>query len=200
DFVDNSAGEGDPNNYFYKVCAVDINDKTSCGWNQAGKFTQPVYEGPNLLSIPLIQSDESVETVLQTVEFDRVWTYDPMSSDWRSYMVSKPYKGELNQISHRIGFWANITENSNLTVAGIVPLSTTLLLKVGWNLVPFPSFRTTYTVSDLKAGTGASRVEGSDPSSPPYFLRVLADWDALQAGSGYWVRVESDRIWTVDSS
>ena len=115
-------------------------------------------------------------------------------------MVSKPYKGDLSEISHRIGFWANITEKSNLTVAGIVPSSTMLLLRVGWNLVPFPSFRTTYTVFDLKAGTGVSRVEGPDSSSPPYFLRVLADWESLQAGSGYWVRVESSRIWTVDSS
>ena len=115
-------------------------------------------------------------------------------------MVSKPYKGDLNRISHRIGFWANITEKSNLTVAGIVPSSTLLQLKIGWNLVPFPSFRTTYTVSDLKAGTGVSRVEGPDSSSPPYYLRVLADWEPLQAGSGYWVRAESNRIWMVDSS
>ncbi len=200
DFVDSSAGEGDSNNYFYQVCAVDVNGKTSCDWNQAGKFTRPVNKGPNLLSIPLIQSDESIEKVLQTLEFDGAWTYDPVSSDWKSYLVSKPYKGDLWRISHKVGFWVNITGGSSLTVAGIVPLSTMLQLRAGWNLVPFPSFRSTYTVSDLKAGTGALRVEGLNSFSPPYFLRVLAEMEVLRAGCGYWVRVENDRIWTVDSS
>jgi len=200
DFVDNSVGEGDPNNYFYMVRAVDVNGKKSWCWNQTGKFTRPLSEGLNLLSIPLIQSDESLEKVLQTVEFDRVWTYDSVSGDWKSYVDSKPYNGELGLISHRNGFWTNITEKSNLTVAGIVPLSTLLQLKAGWNLVPFPSFRTTYTVSDLKDGTGATRTEGLDSSSPPYFLRILTPPEALQAGSGYWVRVENDRIWAIDSA
>jgi len=200
DFVDSSVGEGDPNNYFYKVCAVDINGKTSCGWDQTGKFTQTVYEGLNLLSVPLIQSDESIKKVLQTVEFDRVWTYDSVSGDWKSYVGSKPYKGDLRAISHRIGFWASITETSNLTVAGIVPLSTMLQLRVGWNLIPFPSFRTTYTVLDLMTGTGASKVEGLNPSAPPYFLKVLSHGNSLKSGSAYWVGMENNRIWTIDQS
>jgi parallel beta-helix repeat protein len=199
-FVDNSAGEGDPNNYFYMICAVDVNGKSSCSWDQAAKFTRVVKEGPNLLSIPLIQSDASLERVLQTVEFDRVWTYNSVFGDWRSYADPKPYRGDLGTINHRIAFWANVTVESNLTVAGIVPLSTMLQLKTGWNLVPFPSFRTTYTVSDVKTGTWATRVEGLDSFSPPYFLRVLAEAEALQAGSGYWVRVETDRIWAVDNA
>ena len=200
DFVDNSAGEGDPNHYFYLICAVDVNGKTSCSWNQAGKFTRLILEGPNLLSIPLIQSDESLEAVLQTVQFDRVWTYDSLLRDWKSYSDSKPHKGDLGSISHRIGFWTNVTEDSNLTVAGIVPSSTMLQLKAGWNLLPFPSFRTTYTVSDMKAGTGANRIEGLDPTSSPYFLRVLAQAEPLQTGSGYWVRVVNDGIWAIDNS
>ncbi|MCK5291173.1 MAG: right-handed parallel beta-helix repeat-containing protein [Thermoplasmata archaeon] len=200
DIVDNSVGEGDPNNYFYLVCAVDVNGKSSCGWDQAGKFTRMVDEGPNLLSIPLIQSDVSLERVLQTLEFDRVWTYHATSGEWESYADSKPYKGDMGTINHRIGFWVSVTEESNLTVAGIVPLNTMLQLKTGWNLVPFPSFRSAYTVSDLKAGTGATRVEGLDPSSLPYFLRVLAPAENLQAGFGYWVRVETDRVWAVDNA
>lgn len=200
DLVDNSVGEGDPNNYFYLVCAVDVNSKSSCSWNQGGKFTRSVDKGLNLLSIPLIQSDESVERVLQTLEFDRVWTYSSISGDWKSYADSKPYKGSLRTIDHRIGFWASVTQESNLTVAGVVPLNTMLQLKTGWNLVSFPSFRTMYTVLDLKAGTGATEVEGLDALSPPYFLKELAPSEALQAGFGYWVRMENDRVWSIDNA
>ena len=53
-------------------------------------------------------------------------------------------------------------------------------------------------VADLKAETGATRVEGYD-LAPPYFLRVLMDGEVLQAGYGYWVKVDAPVIWVVGS-
>ena len=91
----------------------------------------------------------------------------------------------------------NVTEASNLTVAGIVPAQTRIELQTGWDLVSFPSFNSSYTVADLKAETGATRVEGFDPA-PPYFLRVLGDAEVLRAGYGYWVMVGADTTWTVN--
>jgi parallel beta-helix repeat protein len=196
-FVDASVGEGDPNNYFYQVCALDSGGNSSCAERQAGKFTRPVSEGPNLISIPLIQLDETIEKTLQTVEFDKAWNYDAPQTKWISYMTSKPYKGELKTINNKMGVWVNVTVQSNLTVAGIVPLGTTIQLKAGWNLVGFPSFRSSYSVSDLKAETGAARVEGLDSSSPPYYLRVMNDAEYLQTGQGYWVHLNGDTSWTV---
>ena len=32
---------------------------------------------------------------------------------------------------------------------------------------------------------------------PPHFLRMLGDAWVLQAGYGYWVKVEADTVWTV---
>lgn len=200
EFVDNLAGEGDPNDYFYQVCAVDLNSNTTCSKDQAAKFSRPLLEGQNLVSIPLIQSDESVETVLQTVGFDKAWMYDSFGQEWKSYVKHKPYFGDLEQLNHTVGFWINVTGSSNLTVAGAVPLVTTIHLKAGWNLVGFPSFNSTYTVGDLKTETGATRVEGFDLLSPPYFLGVLMDVDILEAGHGYWVWVESGTDWAVGVS
>lgn len=186
EFVDNLAGEGNPNDYFYQVCAVDLNNLTNCSENQAAKFTRPLSEGPNLVSIPLIQSYESVESVLQTVKFDKAWAYDSSTSKWRSYMSSKPYKGELKTINHTMGIWVNATSDCNLTVAGLVPASTLIHLKSGWNLVSFPSF-SNYTVGELRTDVNASRIEGFDSTSEPYHLRLLSDSDRLQPGYGYWV-------------
>ncbi len=196
-YADIGAGEGDPSNYFCYVCAVNTFNNSSCSSNQAGKFTRPLPQGPNLISIPLIQSNESIEYVLQTVEYDKAWYYDSFSKEWKWYMKFKGYRRGLWNVNHTMGLWINVTGPSSLTVAGVVPAQTTITLYAGWNLVSFPSFNTTYTVSDLKAEVGATRVEGFDGSAFPHFLRSLGDVELLQAGQAYWVRVEADMVWTV---
>ncbi len=199
EYVDNLTGEGNPNNYFYHVCAVDLNNLTNCSANQAGKFTRTLVVGPNLISIPLTQSVQNVETVLQTVKWDKAWMYDSLIQKWKSHMTFKPYKGELEEMNVTMGIWVNVTEQSNLTVAGIVPLSTAIQLRVGWNLIGFPSFNSTFTVSDLKSATSSSRVEGFYQSSSPYHLRVVEDTEVLQAGQGYWVWVDVGIVLLIDN-
>jgi parallel beta-helix repeat protein len=174
-YVDNFTGEGDPNNYFYQICSIDLNNLTNCSKNQAGKFTRHLLSGPNLVSIPLIQSNENIETVLQTMKWDKAWTYDSSAQKWKSHMTFKPYKGELNKVNTSMSIWINVLEQSNLTVAGIVPSSTSIYLYAGWNLVGFPSFNVTYSVSDLKATVGVESIEGFDALTPPFFLREQAD-------------------------
>ena len=199
-FVDTSVGEADPSDHFYLLCAVDLNNNTSCSTGQAGKYTRPLSKGPNLVSIPLIQSDETIQTVLQTVSYDNAWSFDPINQEWKSLSKSKPYGGTLEYVNHTMGIWVNVTQDSNLTVAGVVPTSTTINLQAGWNPVGFPSFDENFTVADLKAAFAVERIEGSDASAPPYFLRVMADGDLLQAGFGYWIRVGSETSWTTDNS
>jgi nitrous oxidase accessory protein len=197
EYNDNLIGEGDPNNYFYRICAVDLNNLTNCSLNQTGKFTRSLFDGPNLISIPLIQSVENIETVLQTVKWDEAWTYDSSAQKWKSHMMCKPYKGELEEVNLSMGIWVNVIEQTNLTVAGLVSSSTSMYLHAGWNLVGFPSFNGTYAVSDLKASVGAESIEGFDASKPSYFLRELTDGEILQTGYGYWVRVPSEGLWIV---
>lgn len=194
-YVDSHAGEGDPDNHFYVACAVSPLGNRSCAGTQAGKFARPLTEGPNLVSIPLVQSDESVEVVLQTVEYDRTWHYDASSHGWQWFMAFKNYRKGLWSVNHTIGLWVNVTRNSNLTVAGLVPAQTIIHLHEGWNLVSFPSFNASFTVYDLKT-MGAMRIEGYD-FSPPYHLRVLGDGEVLVAGDAYWVRMATDIDWIV---
>ncbi|MFQ6128952.1 MAG: NosD domain-containing protein [Thermoplasmata archaeon] len=201
EYVDENAGEGDPINYFYCVCAVNAAINSSCSPNQAGKFTRSLSQGLNLISIPLIQSNASIEYVLQTVKHDKAWSYLSYDSDpWKSYMTFKPYKGDLPSINHTMGIWVNVTKESNLTVAGMVPAQTIMHLEEGWNLVGFPSMNSSYSISDLEASIGATRVEGFDPMAPPFFLRVLGDAEVLLVGEAYWVKVEAEIDWVVEMS
>ncbi len=195
-FTDPVAGEGDANDYFYRICSVDTGSNSTCSVKQAGKFTRPLPPGPNLVSVPLIQSNESIETVLQTVEYDKAWHYDSSSQEWKWYMKHKDYRRGLWKMNQTMGIWVNVTKDSNLTAAGIIPAQTTIHLHKGWNLVSFPSFNPSYTVSDMRMDSGAVSVEGYDPL-PPYSLRVLGDGEVLQAGYGYWARVEADTAWTI---
>ncbi|MCK4457463.1 MAG: exo-alpha-sialidase [Thermoplasmata archaeon] len=199
-WTDQGAGEGDPNNYFYRVCAADTGDNTACAENQAGKFTRALSLGPNLVSIPLIQSNESIETALQTVRYDKAWSYDSLSGKWRWHMGFKSYKGGLWSVNHTLGIWVNVTSDSNLTVAGMVPAQTTIHLMGGWNLVGFPSFNSTYTVSSLKTSAGVVRVEAFDSASPPHHLRIPNDTEPMQLGYGYWIKAEMETTWTIKSS
>ncbi len=198
-FVDVLAGVGDANSYYYRVCAVDALGIMSCSDGQAGKFVRQLLSGPNLLSVPLILSNESIEHVLQTVEFDGARAYDASSGYWMSYMRGKPYLGDLRSVNHTVGVWVNVTADSNLTVAGAVPAQTTIQLRKGWNLVGFPSLNTSFMVADLKATVPVERVEAFDATAPPNFLRVLQDSDVLLAGHAYWVKVNQDTIWVISN-
>jgi hypothetical protein len=197
-FVDVSVGEGDPNNYFYHICAVDFNSNSTCSRFQAGKFTRSLSAGPNLLSTP-VGWNGTVENVLQTVSYDRTWSYSSVDQRWKSFMKSKPHTGDFEYFLLEKGVWVDVTSDSNFTVAGAVPLYTNIDLRTGWNLVGFPSFNLTFTVADLKASLPVTRVEGLDPTSPPYFLKPLQDSDILQAGRGYWIHVSADATWTLET-
>lgn len=200
EYTDNLSGEGDPNNYFYQVCALDINNLTNCSKNQGAKFTRPLSARSNLVSVPLIQSDDSIETVLQTVEWDKAWTYNSSTQKWKWHMKFKPYLGEFQKINITEGVWINVTQASNLTIAGIVPTITVIAFHEGWNLVGFPSFQQDYSVGELRSAGIVERIEGFDVSSPPYFLKALTDGEFLQTGFGYWVKVASEGTWTVINS
>ncbi len=195
-YTDNLSGEGDPNNYFYQVCAIDLNNFANCSANQGSKFARPLSEGANLISIPLIQSNESTETLLQTVKWDKAWTYNSSVQKWKWYMKFKPYPGDLKRINLTQGFWVNATEQSNLTVAGIVPPSTTIYLREGWNLVGYPSFMNR-TVSEALEGKIWVSVEGFDNASSPYHLRRLSETDIMTSGEGYWIYFSTSGVWTV---
>jgi parallel beta-helix repeat protein len=199
EYTDPSVGAGDPNSYFYRICSVDAGGNMTCARNQAGKFIRPLPVGFNIVSVPLIQSDTSIEWVLQTVQYDKAWSFSSTENMWKSHMPFKPFEEDLRSIDHTMGVWLSVTENSSLTVAGAVPTSTKIQLLPGWNLVGFPSFNMNYTVGDLRSDTGTPRVEGLDEMSQPYYLTAFQDGDSLLAGRGYWIYSNSAGDWTVSN-
>jgi len=151
------------------------------------------------VSVPLVRSNNSLESILQTVQWDEAWSYDSSLQEWKWSMKSKPYPGELTSVNASMAIWLHVVARSNFTVAGIVPKRTDVQLHAGWNLVGYPSFLQNISAGDLKAIVTAERIEGYVPFAP-YFLKQMSDGETLQVGFGHWVKVTSEAVWTVVNS
>jgi hypothetical protein len=190
-------GYGDIDNHYFYVRAFN-GIEYSPSPNRAGKFVRHLTAGQHLVSSPLVLSDTSIGSVLQTIQFDKAWTYDAadMTDHWKSYNEMKPYKGDLWDIDHSQAFWVNVLAEDDWVIAGLVPVLTQVQLYAGWNLVSFPSFNNIYTVGQLKLDVGALSVEGYDPSIP-YCLTHLNDMDVVTAGKGFWIYVVANTVWDI---
>jgi hypothetical protein len=196
EFVHAFAGHGDPDNHFYYVQANGTNNSAQ-SVAQVAKFSRDVSTGPQLISIPLEQQDDSLVAVFATINHDRIWTFDstPVSGGWTDYVDQKPWwsAGTLN---FERGYWVDVTTAGQFTVAGRVPASTVLHLYAGWNLISFPSFEN-YDVTRVVMETGTTRVEMCDPLNVPYRLMQITGSTMLAAGEGYWIFVPTGANWTV---
>ena len=157
--------------------------------------------GWNLISLPLEQGDESICEALSSIDgkWDYIQAYNALDPDhWKTNATFKP--GQLNDLqflNHQMGFWINIIElNVTLTVSGYIPVSTSIPLYTGWNLIGYPSLANE-TVANAFWGTGADKVEVFDPGEP-YLIREVGPTYLMKPGEGYWVHVPADTVWVVD--
>ncbi|UCD92252.1 MAG: PKD domain-containing protein, partial [Methanobacteriota archaeon] len=183
-YTHSGGGHGDNNTYFYIVKAVDDIGQRTFG-QQAVKFARHMPSGMQLISIPVLMSDTSVQKVFQTVDFKRVIYYDAMAGkrhNWRTFDTRKTYNS-LKNVNEKMALCVEVTQQCYLTVTGLVPLSTTISLVVGWNFIGYASFFDS-TVSVSFDGAIYQKVEGYDPGNSPWYLIRLAGSDIMQFGNG----------------
>jgi hypothetical protein len=165
------------------------------------EFNISLQEGWNLISLPLEQSDESIDQVLSSItgKWDYIRTYDALTGTWESNSSYMPYQlNDFSALNHKQGFWINITEPGGtiLTCSGYDPPSTTISLYAGWNLVGYPSL-TNEIVGNALWGTGADKVMVCD-TSEPYHIKDVGPTYLMKPGEGYWVHVPADSTWIVN--
>ena len=190
-------GQSDTNTYFYIVKAVDDAGQEAFG-RQTVKFARHMPVGMQLISIPVIMSDTSIQTVFQTVDFNRVIYYDAMAGkrhNWKTFDTRKPY-WSLTDVDETMALWVDVKTDGYLVTAGLVPQDTTIRLVVGWNFVGYASF-IDRMVGDTFSGAIYQNVEGFDPMDPPWYLLRLSATDVLSFGNGYWIHVSEEFDWTV---
>jgi hypothetical protein len=151
-----------------------------------------LIEGWNLISLPLIPLDSSINAVLAGITNDvkSVWYW---SGRWYSFVPGGP--SDLTSMRDGKAYWINMNAAQNLTVAGRempegAQLPPTYDVVAGWNMVGFKSIpwnANNVTAEDYLVGTEYVRIYGYENGTwffipgPPY------NSPKLKPGLGYWV-------------
>ncbi len=207
-YNDTSAGDGNWNNYFYCVSAVDSGGSQTNSSTQAGKWVDQLSDPDwDMVSVPLTQSDTTWDVVLQTIDtnYHSVLSHDNNNKEWHQWNENKEaqgYPNTLTDITHEQALWVDVSTGDYLVTAGQVPESTQISLKKGWNYVGYPSMtpRAPGAPGFLPAecnmvfswDAGSSAWEYYDPN---LMSGTLASMDT---GEGFWLHVTGDCTWTVD--
>lgn len=191
-------GHGMWEDVFYLVRANTSWGTSSMSLGQAAKMTMWYNKGPQLVSIPLLLGDKSINSVLQTLRWKRARYYNPFDQDdhWKEYSRGK-YLNDFLYVNRSIAFWVDLQASGFLTIAGAVPNTTKMKLVEGWNLVGFPSCQKNYTVAELLAFSGADKVEAFLSTVSPYYLMDANGTYVLSPMNGYWVHMPLDSSWTI---
>lgn len=96
----------------------------------------------------------------QTIRMEVRWEKTSAATRSRMFTAESSVMNLTQIVSPQMGMWIDVTQNSNLTVAGVVPAHTTIHLLEGWNLIEFPSLNSSYIAADLKAEVGADKSGG----------------------------------------
>jgi len=187
-------GGTDSASHFYIVRAVDSFGGATRSVDQSGKFARTLAAGEQLVSVPLELQDWSVGSVFQTISWTRARTYvNPagQGKNWLSNDKQKPW-ADLTTLSRTMAVWVKLSAGGIWAVAGLVPASTQVVLRIGWNFIGYASF-TPQTVGQFLAGVSYQTVEGYAPN-PPHNLQRLTGSSIMSAGNGYWVHVSIGAI------
>ena len=166
-----------------------------------------LYEGWNLVSLPLIPDVTSIEVVLADVmeNVEIVWGYK--DGAWSRYLPAIPEFSELTDMVDGEGYWIKMTADDSLVVYGLeLPGPGTLPpvydVYEGWNLIGFkevlPMNITDY-LTTIPADVRASSVcYGWDATNQRYELVYLAGYGKpvdpanFVPGEGYWLYLTED--------
>jgi hypothetical protein len=162
-------------------------------------------EGWNLISTPLVPSEESITKLLESIEglYDNVmWCNDTAEYlEWGHYHVNKTFNVDYYGPNITNGIWVNIT------VAGDTPFyhkgalptqNQSINITRGWNLLGYPSLterNLSTALGNLNLGTDIETVWTYDATLHAWL--VLNGSDRLKIGQGYWMYSKTGCTWNV---
>ena len=150
-------------------------------------------EGWNLISLPLIPLDSSINAVLAGILNDvkSVWYWDAAAAPARWYSFAPGAASDLTSMRDGKAYWINMKTAQTLNVAGRqMPVGTQLPpaydVVVGWNMVGFKSIDNA-TAAGYLDGTKYVRIYGY--KNGEWFLIPGPDYNnpEMEPGLGYWV-------------
>lgn len=164
----------------------------------------PLTTGWNLVSIPVIQADTSINTVLNSIagQWECAMWYDTTDpTPWESNSIYRPDAvDELWNIDHKMGVWVCVNADCTLDVQGVEPDYTRIPLYAGWNLVGYPS-QTSQSAIDTLPLDIVDMVAVENQLNP-YLVDETSDLSSvtMETGHGYWVHATMDSYWDIVST
>ncbi len=162
--------------------------------------TTAIYldEGWNLISLPLLPSDNAISTVLSSLagQYASVWAY--VAGSWKVYDPGDTGLRDLTSMDAGWGYWLDMNESATLAVSGFEP-SDSIALESGWNLVGY------HGADSQPMADALSSIDGKyvkvwaymgghwkmyDTDSPGF-----NDLTNMERGYGYWIDVTEPCTW-----
>jgi parallel beta-helix repeat protein len=163
-------------------------------------------KGWNLISIPVIQLNTNLSTVLSCItdSYDSVQWYNvsDIIDQWKQHHIKKPSNlNDLNGLNHTMGFWIHITELPGILFewqGNNLLNNQTIQLYEGWNMVGYPSLSNhnrTAGLSNLEFGTDIDVIQWYDTATKTW--HIMDQNDSFVPGRGYWMHSKVETTWEV---
>jgi hypothetical protein len=165
-----------------------------------------LHPGWNLISLPFIQSNTSLTSLLASIqgECDAVQWYNATDEKdhWKHYQIGKSSQlNDLDDISHTIGFWIHITNpfGTYFRFDGMKPIQNqTITLHPGWNMVGYPSltsYNITKGLNKINFTIEVDAIWTFDSLTQKW--EHLDEFDYFEPGKGYYIHSKIETTWEV---
>jgi Fibronectin type III domain len=206
--------------YYFSVTAYDTSNNESGFSNEvSGAATNSAQTrialkaGPNLLSFPNLPGEVPLTSLLSSIsgQYDSVSAYEgcDQADPWKIYDPAVPsYVNDLQSINPTMGVWIEMTQDSELNVSGSYPLTLSISLCTGWNLISYAGNQVK-PISDALSSIAGKYLKvytykASDPTDPwkifdssvPPFVNDLT---TLEPGAGYWINVNQNCTFVINN-
>lgn len=150
-------------------------------------------KGWNLISVPVLLENNSIEDVFKTI-INRVVLISSFD-DEKLYYPKLQNFSELKEIDYKKGYWIKMNESAELNVSGFIPSNKTLTLKKGWNLIGYPC-KTEENIEEVfkEITSEIDIVNGFDEGAKSYSpdLKEFSDLEMIKPNSGYWIKIKNE--------
>ena len=175
---------------FQPVPFTTDNGTFTCGTTPAEEpFSKPIYEGWNLISLPLDPADDnSASAVLSTVSYDAVYKYNATATSKQFEVIES-----TDAMNPGTGYFVHATTDCTWTYSGTAYNSMSTPLEPGLNMVGWlncskdvdalSSISKDHHYYVARWNTSAEKFEVYNPAAPPAFN----DFTTMERGTGYFI-------------
>jgi hypothetical protein len=171
-------------------------------------YEMELAEGWNLISLPKIQSNNSISSVFSSIDGDynavQYYNTSDLIDPWKDMEIAKPDElNDLSIVNHTMGIWILITKPGGTTLSVFgdeIVVTQSITLKPGWNLVGYPS-----TINKTRDLALNNLIYLTHVDSIWTYISETKQWreispsDYFEVGRGYWIHspLSSDIVWQV---